>query len=319
MDQAQRLSTNFVPFPRSTGRQRTDDALVVVRPRRPGRIDRELAAMAAAASAESRSPSSIRSSAASAIRSPEFLADLATPRARPRELGLRFDLTLGSGWSFGGPHISAELRRPQAPLGAARDQPGRAADPGGRALAGRRVDRGLIGADRCRKTLTSSSPLPVVDGSTRDPAGRRTSSRAARLADSPARTSSARPYGAEGPVLDHYSAAAARRTSMWSVIRCSRRSRCTCSARCSATASRCTAATGPPACWPSSARRGYGRAAGAVPAGRRRSRRGRDSERTTTGPCPSCTRITSSPCSSTGPHGQGCRSGSRATASRPPC
>src|SRR5215212_8160429 len=38
-----------------------------------------------------------------------FLADLRFAADRAHELGLRFDLTLGSGWSFGGPHISTEL------------------------------------------------------------------------------------------------------------------------------------------------------------------------------------------------------------------
>jgi predicted metal-dependent TIM-barrel fold hydrolase len=36
-------------------------------------------------------------------------ADLRFAAQRAHELGLRFHLTLGSGWSFGGPHISAEL------------------------------------------------------------------------------------------------------------------------------------------------------------------------------------------------------------------
>ena len=38
-----------------------------------------------------------------------FLADLRFAAERANELGLRFDLTLGSGWSFGGPHITADL------------------------------------------------------------------------------------------------------------------------------------------------------------------------------------------------------------------
>ena len=38
-----------------------------------------------------------------------LLADLRFAADRARELGLRFELTLGSGWSFGGPHISTEL------------------------------------------------------------------------------------------------------------------------------------------------------------------------------------------------------------------
>ena len=40
--------------------------------------------------------------------SPGFLADLRYAAEAARKLGLRFDLTLGSGWSFGGPHITAE-------------------------------------------------------------------------------------------------------------------------------------------------------------------------------------------------------------------
>src|SRR5438128_10486101 len=36
--------------------------------------------------------------------SPEFLDDLKFTGQKARELGLRMDLTLGSGWPFGGPH-----------------------------------------------------------------------------------------------------------------------------------------------------------------------------------------------------------------------
>src|SRR5581483_4588723 len=40
--------------------------------------------------------------------SPEFLDDLTYAGQRAKELGLRMDLTLGSGWPFGGPHIPIE-------------------------------------------------------------------------------------------------------------------------------------------------------------------------------------------------------------------
>jgi hypothetical protein len=40
--------------------------------------------------------------------SPEFLDALTFTGAKARELGLRMDLTLGSGWPFGGPHITVE-------------------------------------------------------------------------------------------------------------------------------------------------------------------------------------------------------------------
>ena len=39
----------------------------------------------------------------------EFLDDLRFAGTKARELGLRFDLTLGSGWPFGGPHIPLSL------------------------------------------------------------------------------------------------------------------------------------------------------------------------------------------------------------------
>src|SRR5215831_18638475 len=47
--------------------------------------------------------------------SDEFLDDLRFAAEKSRELGLRFDLTLASGWPYGGPHIpldraSARLR-----------------------------------------------------------------------------------------------------------------------------------------------------------------------------------------------------------------
>ena len=53
--------------------------------------------------------------------SPEFLDDLKFTAEKARELGLRFDLTLGSGWPFGGPHIpiteaAARLRVDRVPV-----------------------------------------------------------------------------------------------------------------------------------------------------------------------------------------------------------
>jgi hypothetical protein len=47
--------------------------------------------------------------AATDFISDAFLADLRFAADRVHELDLRFDLTLGSGWSFGGPHITDEL------------------------------------------------------------------------------------------------------------------------------------------------------------------------------------------------------------------
>jgi hypothetical protein len=41
--------------------------------------------------------------------SPKFLEALTTSAAKAKELGLRYDLTLGSGWPYGGPHIPITL------------------------------------------------------------------------------------------------------------------------------------------------------------------------------------------------------------------
>ena len=41
--------------------------------------------------------------------SPEYLDLIGFTARKARELGMRMDVTLGSGWSFGGPHITSEL------------------------------------------------------------------------------------------------------------------------------------------------------------------------------------------------------------------
>ena len=53
--------------------------------------------------------------------SDEFLSDLKFTAEKAKEIGLRFQLTLGSGWPFGGPHIpiteaSARLRIGRVPI-----------------------------------------------------------------------------------------------------------------------------------------------------------------------------------------------------------
>jgi hypothetical protein len=66
-----------------------------------------------------------------------FLADLRFAAERARDLGLRFDLTLGSGWSFGGPHISPELAARQLHWERREIGPGPVRRSGGLSLARR--------------------------------------------------------------------------------------------------------------------------------------------------------------------------------------
>lgn len=53
--------------------------------------------------------------------SPEFLDALGFTARKARELGLRMDLTLGSGWPFGGPHIPLDLAAPRLRAGTKAD------------------------------------------------------------------------------------------------------------------------------------------------------------------------------------------------------
>ena len=69
--------------------------------------------------------------------SQEFLSDLRFAAERAHELGLRFDLTLGSGWSFWRAAYLCRVRRPPVALGATRDWPSTAGGPCGLNVARR--------------------------------------------------------------------------------------------------------------------------------------------------------------------------------------
>jgi len=144
-----------------------------------------------------------------ALLSETFRDHLRYAAERARELGLRFDLTLGSGWSFGGPHISTDLaaaklefdRREVAPV-AARIQVASG-------WPGERVVAAYIGAGSAGER-TAFAPLEIVDGQLEIPAGsgpRQLIIGTVRPTGQVVKRAAA---GADGPVLDHYSAAATR-------------------------------------------------------------------------------------------------------------
>lgn len=138
-----------------------------------------------------------------------FLDDLRFAADTAESLGLRFDLTLGSGWSFGGPHVTTET--------ASRRLVWEVREIGGRELtlgaAGRwpgdRLVAAYVGDGSLQEPPTDFSRLAVDDvisigagGSPRlvavawsAPTGQQVKRAAA---------------GAEGHVLDHYSATAVR-------------------------------------------------------------------------------------------------------------
>ncbi|MGW0229341.1 glycosyl hydrolase [Actinopolymorpha singaporensis] len=135
--------------------------------------------------------------------SPRFHELLRHAALRCQELGLRFDLTLGSGWSFGGPHITPDLaaRRLHWEIRELTPGPSRVPVMPGDEFVAAYVFPGSI-HDRS-ETYTLLDTLDVPDGTgprtllvaTSRPTGQNVKRAAA---------------GAEGPVLDHYSAAATR-------------------------------------------------------------------------------------------------------------
>ena len=152
--------------------------------------------------------------------SPTFLADLRFAAERAHELGLRFDLTLGSAWSFGGPHISPELAARQLQWERHEIGPGSLEVPVVSPWPGDELIAAYIGAGSLQEQPASYERLPVVGGRVMIVAG--TGPRVvllayARLTGQNVKRAAA---GAEGPVLDHYSALRPRPTYMRSATRC---------------------------------------------------------------------------------------------------
>jgi alpha-L-rhamnosidase len=146
--------------------------------------------------------------ATTAFCSETFLEDLRFAAELAHRLGLRFELTLGSGWSFGGPHISTEL--------AARQLHWEQRQIGSEALQvpvawprpGDDLVAAYLGAGSLQEPPVSYERLPLLNGQLRIEAG--TGPRVVllaygRLTGQQVKRAAA---GAEGPVLDHYSATA---------------------------------------------------------------------------------------------------------------
>ena len=137
-----------------------------------------------------------------------FLADLGFAAKLAHQLGLRFDLTLGSGWPFGGPHISTQLAARQLHWEQRQIGPGQLDVSVASPWPGDNLVAAYLGAGWLQEQPTSYQRLPVVDGRLTIKAG--TSPRIVllayeRLTGQHVKRAAA---GAEGLVLDHYSAAA---------------------------------------------------------------------------------------------------------------
>src|SRR5215212_11285233 len=93
-----------------------------------------------------------------------FLADLRFAAERARELGLSFDLTLGSGWSFGGPHITTELAARQLRWERREIDPGRLDVRVTSPWPGDDLVAAYIGAGSIQESPDSFAALPIEDG-----------------------------------------------------------------------------------------------------------------------------------------------------------
>ena len=142
--------------------------------------------------------------------SPEFLADLRYAADAAHELGLRFDLTLGSGWSFGGPHITVEHAARKLHWERREISPGSARIPVNASWPGDELVAAYLGSGSLQEPPEELSQLPVVDGSIEIPDGTGTRQVLLAYAQLTGQNVKRAAFGAEGPVLDHYSEAAAQ-------------------------------------------------------------------------------------------------------------
>ncbi|MEV6285777.1 glycosyl hydrolase [Kribbella sp. NPDC051770] len=137
-----------------------------------------------------------------------LLADLGYAARTARQLGLRFDLTLGSGWSYGGGHIGAEhaargLGWDRREIGAAELQV-----PVVEAWPGDEIVAAFVGEGAAPAAYEE---LVVDGGVIHVPPGkgpREVLIATSRLTGQNVKRAAA---GAEGPVLDHYSVGAAEK------------------------------------------------------------------------------------------------------------
>ncbi len=142
--------------------------------------------------------------------SAEFLTDLTYAARRAEELGLRFDLTLGSGWSFGGPHINPEhaarkLHWEHREIGA-----GAFVAPRDSTWPHDEFVTAYVGPGSLQELPDSYAPVPLTEDRLHVPAGvgpRVLLTATSRLTGQNVKRAA---HGAEGPVHDHYSAAATR-------------------------------------------------------------------------------------------------------------
>ncbi|MGO8789929.1 MAG: glycosyl hydrolase [Terriglobia bacterium] len=140
--------------------------------------------------------------------SPEFLAAVSSTARTAHELGLRMDMTMGSGWPFGGPHITPDLAAERLLCLRVSIKEGAQAIPGPPLQQGQRFLAAFVASGEAKHfDATSAHQIaPQQDGSFLLPA----SSAGPRVllffvAGLTGQQVKRAAVGAEGNVLDHYS------------------------------------------------------------------------------------------------------------------
>jgi alpha-L-rhamnosidase len=144
-----------------------------------------------------------------------FLADLRFAADRAHELGLRFDLTLGSGWSFGGPHITGELAARRLHWERREITPGPLEIPVVSPWPDDQLVAAYVGAGSIQEQPESYRMLSITNEMIKIPDGQGTRTVLLGYARRTGQNVKRAAVGSEGPVLDHYSAAAVEAHLRW--------------------------------------------------------------------------------------------------------
>ena len=138
--------------------------------------------------------------------SPEHLDCLKFTAAKAKELGLRMDLTLGSGWPYGGSMFSSSEAAGRIQSRRVNFQSGQTNVPSPALRAGERIIAAYLGpVEGAGNPFTE---IPVRDGAARLPAGTRGPGGVTFCVAGQTGMKVKRPaYGAEGFVIDHYNPA----------------------------------------------------------------------------------------------------------------
>ncbi len=132
--------------------------------------------------------------------SPEFLDALAFTAAKAKELGLRMDLTLGSGWPYGGPQFAADEAATAIQI---RTVP---VPAGQRSVAAPKLPEGQKLVAAFIKTPAGYKEVPVAEDGLHVPAEVAGEAQFQLFISRGGIMAVKRPaYGAEGLVIDHYS------------------------------------------------------------------------------------------------------------------